>query len=158
MAKVEPMYVGIEAEGRLTGVRTLFVPLYDGIDYSTVEFNAIEHRCPHIYLGVRGTYLKFTAPFSAVEALTTAGLIVTQEVDLLSASRLSSEALECPQMRYLLTLSPDTPWTKDALLDPILALLERPNVELKIDGHLKTAVYWQRPQIVPLHYCRDKEV
>lgn len=151
-------YVGIEAEGRFTGLRTLFVPLHINTDYALVEAEAREHRCPHVYLGVKGTYLQVTPPFSAVEDLTHVGLLVTQEVDFMAAGLLSSEALECPQTRYLLTLSPDTFWTKEALLDPILALLERPNVELKIDGHLKTAVYWQRPQIVPLHYCRDKEV
>lgn len=154
-------YVGIEAEGRWRGARTLFINTTDKANHVrsvATYFEMMEqNHCTHLYFGVQQSYLQYDMSQERPDIVIRASerYLVTVEHDLLAAPKVELGVFG-PQVRHLFTLRKDT-YVEDGIPDAVILALAQEGSELKIDGVLHTCVF-SKPQVIDLHYCNDEGI
>lgn len=136
------MYHGVEAEGRLKGIPTLFskIPCTEAVEF------AFKIPVTHVFFGVRGHELT-AEDFEALEKLLygsiPAAWIVSIQVALARYHAIPAWAFD----RCHILLYGPLPMAQNLRLD----------IEVKLEDQKFAAIY-TNPQILDLTYVRDKEL
>jgi hypothetical protein len=137
------IYYGIEAEGRFKGLPTIFS---SRVCIGALE-QAREHKVTHICFGVRGHSITVDEYNVLVDFILTGAIpedwIITIHQDIEDAPKIPMDVWNrCHKILYM-------------QVDNARMLSD--DVEIKLEDRLTAAVYGN-PQIVQLHYVRDKEI
>ena len=140
MIQGNEIYTGVEAEGRLQGVPTVFSKMVDICAWEVAHFQGIGHIC----FGVRGH------------------TIVKDEYDTLlrMIDEGSRHIITVHQHLEASSFIPASIWARCHVMlyqDLPEASLLGNDVEIKLENHLMAAVF-SRPQMISLDYVHDKEV